>query len=163
MNFCRNDMLFSSSDSSNPQRALRGMGSMRKRRVAVIEVVLTCSLQQMSHWICRLLSFTSFRILLRALNHSNDALPSPYQVTLVGLYFWSSGKSDRRASPGFAGRPAFSAYVRWGAHGAPVRFPPAFAVTRTPAGTAEGCPGLRRGLFSAVPTGLGRISYPTQD
>jgi hypothetical protein len=37
--------------------------------------------------------------------------------------------------------------------------------TRTfnPAGTAEGCPGLRRGLFPAVPTGLGRASDPTQD
>ena len=53
VNFRRNDMLFSSSDSSNLQRAFRGMGSMRKRRVAVIEVVLTCSLQQMIHWICQ--------------------------------------------------------------------------------------------------------------
>jgi hypothetical protein len=32
VNFCRSDMLFSSSDSSNPQRAFRGMGSIRKRR-----------------------------------------------------------------------------------------------------------------------------------
>jgi hypothetical protein len=27
----------------------------------------------------------------------------------------------------------------------------------SPAGTAEGCPGLRRGLFSAVPAGLDRL------
>jgi hypothetical protein len=33
----------------------------------------------------KVLSFTSFPILLHPLNHSNDALPSPYQVTLVGI------------------------------------------------------------------------------
>jgi hypothetical protein len=33
----------------------------------------------------------------------------------------------------------------------------------SPVGTADGCPGLRRGRFSAVPTGLGRASDPTQD
>jgi hypothetical protein len=33
----------------------------------------------------------------------------------------------------------------------------------SPAGTAEGFPGLRRGLFSAVPTGLVVLLNPTQD
>jgi hypothetical protein len=28
----------------------------------------------------------------------------------------------------------------------------------SPAGTAEGCPGLRRGVFSAVPTGLDLVT-----
>jgi hypothetical protein len=34
-------------------------------------------------------------------------------------------------------RPSFSAHVRWGEHGAPVRFPPAFARTEELSVAAE--------------------------
>ena len=39
--------------------------------------------------------------MLDALNHSNDALPSPYQVTLIGLYFCRMARAIVGASPGF--------------------------------------------------------------
>jgi hypothetical protein len=58
-------------------------------------------LQQMIHSICQVTLVYVLPGFCYELNHSNDALPSPYQVTLVGLYFWSNGKSDRGASPGF--------------------------------------------------------------
>jgi hypothetical protein len=55
---------------------------------------------------------------------------------------WSDRKSDRRAAP------IFSAHVRWGEHGAPVRFPPAFDTTEELSGRGgtgrkgwEGCLG----------------------
>jgi hypothetical protein len=41
----------------------------------------------MNHWICQVSLIYVFAMLLPALYHSNDALPSPYQVTLVGHYF----------------------------------------------------------------------------
>jgi hypothetical protein len=62
----------------------------------IAAVALLCGSQQMNK--LRLPSFShNFPILLRALNHSNDALPLPYQVTLVGLHF--SGSFERPAFP----------------------------------------------------------------
>jgi|HubBroStandDraft_6_1064221.scaffolds.fasta_scaffold95512_2 hypothetical protein len=62
------------------------MGNKKSRRNS--SGTLTLCSQQMNK--LRLPNFSRlgfFLILSRALNHSNDALPSPYQVTLVGLYF----------------------------------------------------------------------------
>ena len=84
--FNRNGMLFSSGDSPNSSAILSGDGlDEETRKVAVIvAVALLCGSQQMNKFAsAKFLSFTFLPILLRALNHSNDALPLPYQVTLV--------------------------------------------------------------------------------
>jgi len=64
-----------------------GLGE-ETRRIAVIKQQLHLWFAATeSNWICPGFSRLCFSMLLPALYHSNDALPSPYQLTLVGHYF----------------------------------------------------------------------------
>jgi hypothetical protein len=49
------------------------------------------------------------------------------------LFAFGTGFSGQMTKAIVGLRPAFSAHVRWGEHGAPVRFPPALVTTQAPA------------------------------
>jgi hypothetical protein len=76
---------------SKPSTILSGDGiDEETERVAV---ALSVVRSKCINWICQVSLVYVFGILLPALYHSNDALPSPHQVTLVGLSFackWAS-------------------------------------------------------------------------